>query len=182
MISVILSSSDSTTGENTTTGYINRLFVTFCDVSQKAINITGYGPRPCGVVENALQIEQSSRDTILAILREADNHWNTTCHTDICTSPAELELVGRHNDIEQTKKLLRRKLHTNQVAESAEAQRAQEIGYVMLGHRAQNGMASLPPIHDKRSEQFEKSAHRRAVKLGKKCYQDAIMQWIDNSC
>ena len=43
MISVILSFSDSTTGENTTTGYINRLFVTFCDMSQKAIDITGYG-------------------------------------------------------------------------------------------------------------------------------------------
>ena len=41
--------SDSTTGENTTTGYVNRLFVSFCDMSQKAIDITGYGPRPCGV-------------------------------------------------------------------------------------------------------------------------------------
>ena len=50
MISVISSFSDSTTGENTTTGYVNRLFVTFCDMSQKAIDITGYGPRPCGVV------------------------------------------------------------------------------------------------------------------------------------
>ncbi len=41
--------SDSTTGENTTTGYVNRIFVTFCDMSQKAIDTTGYGPRPCGV-------------------------------------------------------------------------------------------------------------------------------------
>ena len=49
MISVISSFSDSTTGENTTTGYVKRLFVTFCDMSQKAIDITGYGPRPCGV-------------------------------------------------------------------------------------------------------------------------------------
>ena len=50
MISVISSFSDSTTGENTTTGYVKRLFVTFCDMSQKAIEITGYGPRPCGVL------------------------------------------------------------------------------------------------------------------------------------
>ena len=50
MISVISSFSDSTTGENTTTGCVNRLFVTFCDMSQKAIDITGYGPRPCGVI------------------------------------------------------------------------------------------------------------------------------------
>ena len=50
MISVISSFSDSTTGENTTTGYVKRLFVTFCDMSQKAFDITGYGPRPCGVV------------------------------------------------------------------------------------------------------------------------------------
>ena len=49
MISVISSFSDSTTGENTTTGYVNRLFVKFCDISQKAIDITGYGTRPCGV-------------------------------------------------------------------------------------------------------------------------------------
>ena len=49
MISVISSFSDSTTGENTTTGYVKRLFVTFCDMSQKAFDITGYGPRPCGV-------------------------------------------------------------------------------------------------------------------------------------
>ena len=49
MISVISSFSDSTTGENTTTGYLKRLFVTFCDMSQKAFDITGYGPRPCGV-------------------------------------------------------------------------------------------------------------------------------------
>ena len=40
MISVILSFSDSTTGKNTTTGYINRPFETFCDMSQKAIDIT----------------------------------------------------------------------------------------------------------------------------------------------
>ena len=131
------------------------------------------------VIENTLQFEESPRDTILAILREADNHWNATCHTDICTSPTELELVGRHNDIEQTKTFQKRKLHTNQVADSAEAQKAQEIGYVMLSNRAQDGMVSLPPIHDKRSEQFDKTAHRRAVKLGKKCYQEAIMQWID---
>ena len=39
MISVISSFSDSTTGENTTTGYVKRLFVTFCDMSQKAIDI-----------------------------------------------------------------------------------------------------------------------------------------------
>ena len=50
MISVISSFSDSTTGENTTTGYVKRLFVTFCDMSQKAFDITGYGPRPCGVI------------------------------------------------------------------------------------------------------------------------------------
>ena len=37
-------------GENTTTGYVNLLSVTFCDMSQKAIDITGYGPRPCGVL------------------------------------------------------------------------------------------------------------------------------------
>ena len=49
MISVISSLFDSTTGENTTTGCVNRLFVIFCDMSQKAIDITGYGPRPCGV-------------------------------------------------------------------------------------------------------------------------------------
>ena len=49
MISVISSFSDSTTGENTTTGCVNRLFVTFCDMSQKAIDTTGYGPRSCGV-------------------------------------------------------------------------------------------------------------------------------------
>ena len=49
MISVISSFSDSTTDENTTTGYVKRLFVTFCDMSQKAFDITGYGPRPCGV-------------------------------------------------------------------------------------------------------------------------------------
>ena len=24
--------------------------MTFCDMSQKAIDITGYGPRPCGVL------------------------------------------------------------------------------------------------------------------------------------
>ena len=46
-------------------------------------------------------------------------------------------------------------------------------------HQAKNGMESMPPIHDRRSEQFEKSAHGRAVKLGKKCYQDAILKWID---
>ena len=45
--------SDSTTGENTTTGYVNRIFVTFCDMSQKAIDTTGYGPRPCGVTARA---------------------------------------------------------------------------------------------------------------------------------
>ena len=50
MISVISSSFDSTTGENTTTGCVNRLFVTFCDKSQKAFDITGSGPRSCGVV------------------------------------------------------------------------------------------------------------------------------------
>ena len=49
MISAISSFWDSTTGENTTTGDVNRLFVTFCDMSQKTIDITGYGPRPCGV-------------------------------------------------------------------------------------------------------------------------------------
>ena len=49
MISVISSFSDSTTGENTTTGCVNRLFVTFCDMSQKAIDTAGYGPRSCGV-------------------------------------------------------------------------------------------------------------------------------------
>ena len=53
MISVISSFSDSTTGENTTTGCVNRLFVTFCDMSQKAIDTTGYGPRSCGVSELA---------------------------------------------------------------------------------------------------------------------------------
>ena len=47
---MISSFSDSTTGKDTTTGYGNRIFVTFCDMSQKAIDTTGYGPRPCGVM------------------------------------------------------------------------------------------------------------------------------------
>ena len=50
MISVISSFSDSTTGTITTTGYVKRRFVTFWDMSQKAIDTTGYGPRPCGVL------------------------------------------------------------------------------------------------------------------------------------
>ena len=44
MISVISSFSDSTTGGNTTTGFANRPFGTFYDMSQKAIDITGSGP------------------------------------------------------------------------------------------------------------------------------------------
>ena len=51
MISVISSLFDSTTGENTTTGCVNRLFVTFCDMSQKAFDTTGSGPRSCGVLQ-----------------------------------------------------------------------------------------------------------------------------------
>ena len=30
--------------------YVNPLLVAFCDMSQKAIDITGYGPRSCGVI------------------------------------------------------------------------------------------------------------------------------------
>ena len=64
MISVISSLSDSTTGENTTTGCVKRLFVVFCDMSQKAIDTTGSGPRPCGVIVavDASQASLSRRD------------------------------------------------------------------------------------------------------------------------
>ena len=59
--------SDSTTGENTTTGCVNRLFVTFCDMSQKAIDTTGSGPRSCGVCDVALFIQVAlAMPTLLA--------------------------------------------------------------------------------------------------------------------
>ena len=38
------------------TGCVNRIFVTFCDMSQKAIDSTGYGPRSCGVLGGPLSI------------------------------------------------------------------------------------------------------------------------------
>ena len=56
------------------------------------------------MIENALQMEHSSRDTILAILREADDYWNVTTHQRISSRPTEIELVTRHCDVEQTKK------------------------------------------------------------------------------
>ena len=59
--------------------YHNRLcrtlFVTFCDMSQKAIDTTGYGPRPCGVdatkkssyrdLRNYLACKFNQRDTLV---------------------------------------------------------------------------------------------------------------------
>lgn len=59
MISVISSLFDSTTDENTTTGCVNRLFVTFCDMSQKAFDTTGSGPRSCGVLYMAVNYSKS---------------------------------------------------------------------------------------------------------------------------
>ena len=103
------------------------------------------------MIENVLELEYSSRDTILAILREADDHWNVASHHRISTRPTELELVNRHCDVEQTKKNLECVVHTNEVKDSVEAQRSQEIGYVMLSHRAKSGMASMPPMHDTHS-------------------------------
>ena len=50
---------DSTTGENTTTGCANRLFVTFCDMSQKAMDTTGSGPRSCGVLYMLVSLDSA---------------------------------------------------------------------------------------------------------------------------
>ena len=77
MISVISSFSDSTTGENTTTGCVNRLFVTFCDMSQKAIDTTGYGPRSCGVLEAYILVLNLKQEHAVAHMSKicAESKW-----------------------------------------------------------------------------------------------------------
>ena len=119
------------------------------------------------MIENALQIEHSSRDTILAILREADDHWNVASHHRISTRPTKLELVIRHCDVEQTNKILKCVVHTNEVQDSIEAQRSQEIGYVMLSHRGKNGMASMRDPNSSRNQLTTEqgSSARSAIRM-----------------